>query len=139
MSQIITLKTAPELKALLKRALPGYKKHNVFLSEFSTQHGVNINSYWDGGSKDEFVLFDMEHQTVRPLPTSTHPFFDVAGRGMANQEDNNVAVDHVGNIRLKHLPENWALIQHGWFCGKTATAHIYLNGANMTKFLTAGA
>jgi hypothetical protein len=69
------------------------------------------------------------------LPTSTHPFFDVANRGMANQENPIVATDHVGNITLKVLPEGFALVSAGTFCGKPGTAKIYFNPANLSKYL----
>jgi hypothetical protein len=37
-----------------------------------------------------------------------------------------------------HLPEGFALIEAGTFCGKPATAHIFLNPANITKLLSVG-
>ncbi len=135
MIQTITLKQAPEITSLIRAAFPGYKKHKCFLSEFSQTYGHGINSYWDGGSRDEYAIVEIATGRRRQLPTASHPFFDIAHRGLANSEDNNISIDHVGNITLKHLPEGLALVQAGTFCGKAATAHVFLNSANMTKFL----
>ena len=73
------------------------------------------------------------------MPTSTHPYFDVARYGLANKENEVISVDHVGNIELKILPEGFALVSAGTFCGKPATAHVYLNPANLAKLLPGGA
>jgi hypothetical protein len=73
----------------------------------------------------------------KSLPTRTHPYFDVAVRGLNNTENADIEVDGVGNVTLKRLPEGFALVAAGTFCGKPATAHVYLNSANMAKLLAA--
>ena len=130
----IELKTAPEVKRVITAAFPSYKKHAAFLSAFG-ECGVNINSFWDGGSRSEFAIIELATMARKPLPTRTHPYFEIAARGLTNQEDQNISIDHVGNVTLKRLPEGFALIEAGTFCGKSATAHIYLNPANMAKLL----
>ena len=136
MQDSIELKSNPDVKRLIQAAFPSYKKQRAFVSAFS-EYGVGINSYWDGGSRDYFVIVDLATMTQRPLPTHTHPFFEVTARGLANQENQVVTVDHVGNITLKILPEGFALVRSGIFCGKPGTAHVYLNPANMPKYLPA--
>src|SRR5690348_10600789 len=89
----------------------------------------------DRGMKYAIVKLDTLER--RSLSRQTHPFYDIAAHGMANQENQVFETDHVGNLYLKELPENFALVSTGTFCGKPATAHIYLNTANMTKFLAA--
>jgi len=133
----IELKSAPEVKRLILAAFPSYKKHNAFLSAFNG--GKNINSYWDGGSREEYRIVELSTLQLRPIPTSTHPYFDVARYGLANKENEVISVDHVGNIELKILPEGFALVAAGTFCGKPATAHVYLNPANLAKLLPGGA
>lgn len=130
--ETINLKSAPEVKKVVLTAFPEYKKHNAFLSAF---HPMQINSYWDGGSKDYFAIVELSTMQRKSLPTSTHPYFDVAARGMANQDNGIVESDHVGNITLKILPEGFALVRGGVFCGKTATAHVFLNPDNFAKLL----
>lgn len=133
----VTLKTTPDVAKVVQAAFPGYKKHQASVSAFSEEYGHSINSYWDGGSRDVYVIVELATGRIHPLPTRTHPFFEVTARGLANAEDPDVKVDHVGNITLKHLPEGFALVQGGTFCGKTATAHVILPPANLAKLLPA--
>lgn len=135
----VDLKDCPEVKRVILAAFPSYKKRRAFISEFSDQHGVNINSYWDGGSKSEFALVALATMQRKEMPSQSHPFYDVERAGMANTENQDVAVDHVGNIRLKRLPEGIALVEAGYFCSKAATAHVYFAAANMAKLLPAPA
>lgn len=129
--QTVVLKAAPEVQRVVRAAFPSYKKHNAFLSVFN---GVQVNSYWDGGSKAVFVLVDLATLRHKPLPTSTHPYFDM---NAANGENPDVVVEQ-GCVTLKHLPEGIALVEGGTFCGKLATAHVYLNPNNMSKLLGDG-
>jgi len=137
MMQTIELRTAPEVRRAVVAAFPNYRKHNAFLSVFP-ESGLSVNSYWDGGSKTYYAVIDLVTLKTHSLPTSTHPYFDVAARGLVNAQDADVIVDHVGNITLKHLPEGFAVISAGTFCGKPATAHVYLNPNNLAKLLTGG-
>jgi hypothetical protein len=132
--QTVTLKTAPEVKAVVLAAFPGYRKHNAFLSTFG---GLSINSFWDGGSRTEFAVVELASLQRKSLPTRTHPYFEVAVRGLANTENADVEIDHVGNITLRRLPDGFALVAAGTFCGKAATAHVYLNAANLARLLAA--
>jgi len=136
MFQRFPLKNSPELKQVVCAAFPSYKKHDAYLSAFP-ESGKNINSYWDGGSRDEYAIVELATMKRQPMPTSTHPYFDVARRGMANQSNGVLESDHVGNITLKVLPEGFALVSAGVFCGKSATAHVFLNPANLAKLLPA--
>jgi hypothetical protein len=133
--QTIELKTAPEVKRIVTAAFPGYKKHKAYLSVFYS--GQSINSYWDGGSKDEYAIVDLSSYRRGVLPTSSHPYFDVARNGLADQSNQFVDVDHVGNVHLKVLPEGYALVRAGTFCGRPLTAHVFLSEANIAKLLAA--
>ena len=127
--QNVILKQAPEVMRIIKAAFPGYKKHSAYLSEFG--FGVTINSFWDGGSKAFFVLIDLATLQTKELPTASHPYFDLQS---ASGENQDVIVER-GCVTLKRLPEGIALVEGGTFCGKQATAHVYLNPANLTKML----
>ena len=131
----IELKTAPEVKRVVLAAFPGYRKHNAYLSAFP-ESGMNVNSYWDGGSKDEYAIVDLSTMRMKPMPTSTHPYFDVARYGIQGSNE-LVEVTDRGNITLKQLPENFALVRAGTFCGKQATAHVFFPLANMPNLLEA--
>lgn len=131
----IELKTAPEVKRVVLAAFPSYRKHNAWLSAFP-ESGMNVNSYWDGGSKDEYAIVDLATMRTKPMPSSTHPYFDVARYGIQGSND-LVEVSDRGNITLKQLPENFAIVRAGTFCGKAATAHVFIPAANMPRLLEA--
>jgi hypothetical protein len=135
-SQRVELKNAPEIKRVILAAFPNYRKKTASFSAFS-ESGQNINSYWDGGSRDYYAVVELATMKRGTMPSSSHPYFDVARYGMANKEDGVVKVDHVGNVTLKVLPEGFALVQTGVFCGKEASAHVYFNPANLAKLLPA--
>ena len=130
--ETIELKQHPELKAVILAAFPTYKKHKAFFGVFRSQ---NVNSYWDGGSRDLYGIVNLETLKAVSLPTRSHPYYEVAGRGIGEQRSPAISVDSKGNITLELLPFNHALVNAGTFCGKPATAFVYVNAANMTKFI----
>lgn len=137
MLEPIALKTAPELKRVITAGFPSYKKLRAFLSAFP-ERGMGINSYWDGGSREEFAIVELSTNRRANLPTSTHPYFDVQSRGIRGESE-QIAIDGRGRVTLKNLPEGFALVSCGIFCGKPGTAHVYLNPANLAKMLPAPA
>jgi hypothetical protein len=134
----VNLKQYPELKRVILQGFPGYRKHSAFVHTFGGR--VNISSYWDGGSKDYFSVVELQSGRSHPISGSSHPFYDIARHGMANQQsaDGFVSSDHVGNVYLNELPEGFALVRSGTFRGKPGVATIYFNAADMPKQLTDG-
>lgn len=128
MSTTVALNTNPQLRDIVRAAFPAYRKRDARTDTFSP-NGQNINSYWDGGSRDEYAVVHVPTLRTKPLPTSTHPYFDVAGRGMANNETADVVSDRRGNVTLKRLPPDFVLVRAGTFCGKAATATVYFPDA----------
>jgi hypothetical protein len=137
MSQRIELKTAPEVKRVILAGFPGYRKQDAYLDVFPA-HGVNINSFWDGGSRAEFAVVELATLNRKQLPTQTHPFFDLEARGIRSMQDQFVTVSPVGNVTLKAIPEGFALIEAGTSCGKSATARVLLHPNNFAKALVEG-
>jgi len=133
----ITLRSAPEVKRLILRANPDYRKRQAVVATFPESGGVYVNSYWDGGTKDEFAVVHIETLAMLSLPTSSHPYFDIARHGIQG-ENAAVVVDHYGNVTLKTLPDGYALVRTGWFCGKPSTATVYVLPGNLTPALTGG-
>lgn len=117
--QIIDLKQSLEVKRVVLAADSSYKRHKAYLYTFPTS-GKQINSYWSGGSKSVYTLVDIATRERRDMPSSSHPYFEI---------------DRVGNITLKYIPDGWALVETGYFCGKVSTATIYVNESNLTKLL----
>ena len=133
--QSVTLKDNPEIRRIVNSAAMNYRKQKAYVSEFSGK--VNISSYWDGGSKSYYTIVNLATGLCRNLPTSTHPYFDIAVQGMANQETPDVESDERGNLYLRRLPQGFALVETGIFMGKTAPAHVYLSPEDMPLQLSA--
>lgn len=127
------LSSNPDVQRIIRAAFPSYRKHRAVVEDFP-DHGVNVNSYWDGGSRDEFALVELSTMRTKPLPTSSHPFFDLKGA----TGENEALVATRGNVTLKYIPVGFALVQAGTFCGKPSTATVYVNPANMPRQLTGG-
>ena len=129
----IVLKQNPSIKAVVLAAFPSYRKLKVTFSVFNG--GIHINSYWDGGSKDEYRIVELATIRSHGSPSSSHPYFDVARHGLAYAEDESISVDRVGNVTLKRLPSGFCIVSAGTFCGKPATAHLYVHPDNMPRLL----
>jgi len=128
------LSAVPALKRLVLAAFPEYRRRTVSASTFPEQ-GTQVNSFWDGGSRDQYMLLD-EAGRKRTLPTS-HPYFDVARHGNPAGENELVKIDARGNITLKALPAGCVLVRGGTFCGKPAQAHVYLPAEQEQSLITA--
>lgn len=112
----------PGIGPVAQAAFPSNRKP-IVVCEFAGP--VNVNSYWDGGSKDEYRLVNLETRQVWAVPTS-HPFFDRTESG-----------ERCGNLKLRELPPNTALVTGGTFCGKPATVRVMLRPENLVKMLPA--
>lgn len=126
------------IKRIVSVAFPNYRKRTAWLSTFS-ERGQQINSYWDGGTRDEYAIVRLDDMTRAPMPSVGHPYFEVRGAGIPSGEDQYVSIDRVGNVTLKALPPGFVLVCAGTFCGKPATAKIYVNPADMPRMLPAPA
>ena len=94
----------------------------VSVTEF---HGPkNVNSYWDGGSRNEYALYELHTEKVYRVPTS-HPFFDRKSNGLP-----------CGNLEMRELPPNTVLVQGGVFCGKPSTIVLYFHPDNLNKLIS---
>lgn len=113
----------PEIKRIIEASGVRGKQGDVVVDVF---HGPRtVNSYWDGGSKDEFAIVDLDSGKAWNVPT-THPYFDRRPDG-----------ERCGNLELRELPPNCCLVQGGTFCGKPATYRIHLREENLAKLLPA--
>lgn len=99
-------KTAKALIALCDERCA--RKKHYFLD--TLHYPMDMASYWDGGTRDVYHIVDLKTRRVARLP-SNHPMFE-PGRPYT---------------LARPLPENLIVIQTGVFCGKTATAHIYVH------------
>jgi hypothetical protein len=113
--ETITLKTAPEVSAIIRAADPSYRKQKAAL--YARESLALSGTYWDGGSRNTYTAVDLS--TLRAVAA---PQFDPPQFGG-------------GDTRTVAIPEGIAIVRTGVFCGKTAYAAVYLNPANMARLL----
>ena len=114
----VTLSTAPELRRLIQAAFPDYRKKSAFLSAATD---VTLSgTYWDGGSRNEYAAIDLATGRNAGAPQYDPPQFG------GPRTDPRV-----------QLPVGVAIVRAGTFCGKPATAHVYLHPDNVARLLPA--
>jgi hypothetical protein len=109
-----------ELRPILSATFPRNRK-DVSVKEFIGP--LRCNSYWDGGSKDEYFLCSLADGKRIQFPTS-HPYFDRCSDG-----------DRAGILEVRELPEGTCLVQGGTTMGKPATVTVYFRSENLAKLL----
>ena len=70
---IIKLKDYPVLKAAIKRAFPGYKKHSAILFEAASVEPSG--AYWSGGSISSYHHTDLAGNHLDAIPAPGAPQF----------------------------------------------------------------
>jgi hypothetical protein len=114
---LVKLTDHPEIRRIILAASPTYKKHQASVSAYPT---VRLSgTYWDGGSRSTYVAVRLSDCFSLGAPQFDPPQFG------------GPRVDPVVEV-----PEGVAIVCVGTFCGKTATASVTLNPANMAKLLT---
>lgn len=113
----IALKDYPAIERIVRRAASSYKGRKFYVKEQSAP--MNINSYWDGGSRDYFALVRLSDNAILPIPTS-HPHYDkpLPGAGMYEPR------------------EGFALVENSCSCGKWIGVTVYFHPADMPRQLT---
>jgi hypothetical protein len=112
--QTVTLSGFPEIARLIPRCV-GYKKRKAFIQS-STQKTLS-HTYWDGGSRSSYIVVNIAtgqvlYDTYAGLP----PQF--GGTAPVVEIDNDIAI-----------------IETGVFCGKPATASVFVSPENYNKLL----
>ena len=71
-------KPTPDIKQIVNRCYPNYrgKKLSVQVGEYPP----SMDSYWDSGYRNYFVLYDLATGKTVPMP-SNHPVFEQANKG----------------------------------------------------------
>lgn len=82
----------------------GYRKRTAWVTYADAGRPEVLRSYWDGGSKDQYVAYSADGRDI-PLPVGGAPGFT---------SEPAPWVPNPGDI----------LISYGVSCGKPATAHI---------------
>ena len=112
----VKLTTAPEVKAIVLAAFPSYRKHDAYLSPH-----IEVclsGTYWDGGTRHEYVAVDLASKHSQGAPRYNPPQF--GGPAISPRVE---------------LPVGVAIVAGGVFCGKPATATVYIHPDNLAKLL----
>ena len=102
---VIKRKEYPRIDALLRCAMPEYRKHSVILFDYG--RFTNYGSYWDGGSRTFWATANIDGSGLKTVhgPAAPAPF--------SNAEPVTVTLD-----------DKTVGISAGIFRGKTATVTI---------------
>lgn len=116
--QTIELAKYPDIARVIRAADPSYRKKNAFVS---VREKVSLDgTFWDGGSRSTYTAVNLATFASAGAPHYSPPQF--------------------GGPRVTPevpVPEGFVIVETGIFCGKTATAHVSVNPANVTKLLPA--
>lgn len=106
-------KLSPELETVRRATFPAYNGKKFKLS---TNVPSELNSYWDGGSRDFFAFYDLI--TGRALDVhSNHPMFEGMPRNLAE------------------LPSGVILVMHTISCGHNLGLTFFVRADNLTAYL----
>jgi len=115
---MIRIKTK-EVRQIVDATFPDYRRKEVVIDARETVTFRDLN--WSGGTKVEYracgldgVTNDRRLDMGRPAP------WDNPYEGLT-----------------VNIPLDCAVVQWGYFCGKPSMMYIYVNPANMPKFITA--
>jgi len=118
----LDLKAAPEVLRVIRAVDPSYRKHKAILRVCDS---VTLSgTYWDGGSRScipaQWLIRYYAAVNLSTGRSKGAPQYQFGGPR---------------NAPRVSIPEGLAIVQTGIFCGKTATAFIYLNPANAAKLI----
>ncbi len=106
----------PRVKRVIQDCFPAYRGRKVRLSTYIPKQ---IDSYWDGGSRDYFCWYQPTTRKIFHVH-SNHPFFEANQPRVINEET---------------IPEDVLLVEHSIFCGKDVGITIHVK-PDQTKLLT---
>ena len=120
-TEMITIKInkSPGVKEILNRTFPEYKGRKFKLTNYIPSQ---LNSYWDGGTRHEYVFYNLATKQSHHVATN-HPFFE-----SSNPRDTPA-----------DLPKNVIIVEHHLFCGKDLgiTFHVNIPDEEIPKMLNA--
>lgn len=103
---------------IIKATFPEYKGNTVKLV---SRIPTNLSSYWDGGSRSYYALYDLAESRVFHV-ADNHPAFN---RGAPSE------------LNPAELPPNVVVVEHCIFCGKDMGICIYARPEMLTPLLPA--
>lgn len=113
-SLIVDLKDHPDIQRVIRAASSGYRKHKAILVATT---GIEMNDmYWSGGSRSSYSAVNLKTLAVGSAGQQNPPQFG-------------------GKTPQVAIPEGAVIVKLGTFCGRPATATVFINPANMPPVL----
>lgn len=102
------------IKKIILNTFPNYRGKKI---KISTDIPKNLNSYWQGGSRDRYCFYQLSTGTSYDV-TSNHPVFN------KNNPRN-----------LEKLPTGIVIVRHSIYCGEDMGIFIYANKEDISPLL----
>jgi hypothetical protein len=108
-------KPTPQMKKIIAACYPDWKGRKIYTVVASTYHPAD---FWDEGSRDYSMLWDMKNGRAGHLPgVSTNPFHQEAHKDFT-------------------IPEGTLVVEHGIFMGKNpGTIRIYGSATDLAQIM----
>jgi hypothetical protein len=107
------------VKDIAKTAYPSYNGKKFSVSVFP-EGGMEINSYWGGGSRDYYCLVNLSTRPYRTMPLPSNSAFE-RGKNTVNE--------------ITSLPDYVVLVRHCIFQGKDLGIRIFCSQLHFSQFL----
>jgi hypothetical protein len=117
MQTIHISKPDPFYTAIVAITFPAYNGKKFRLEVHAGDFRMNLNSYWDGGSRNSFRLLELATMKSVGIP------------------QNGTMFDGGRDYRDVLIPAGIAVVVHSVSCGKDAGITIHISEANATKLL----
>ena len=115
---VIKRKEYPRIDALIRRAMPQYRKHSVILFDYG--RFTNYGSYWDGGSRTFWATANIDGSGLKTVNGPAAPaLFSKAEPVTVELDDKTVGIS-TGTFRGKPATVTIVATQKtaNWLLGK---------------------
>jgi hypothetical protein len=109
----------PTIRAIVNATFPGYRRRKVLIRACEEVGLDDLN--WSGGTRSEYRTCTLDGQPVG-----------------SSARYNAMAPWDAGQIEGKQLPipQGFLVVRGGYFCGKESLLSIYVNPADMPRYVT---
>lgn len=106
-----------QIAPLLEVSFPEYAGRKFF-AEFASIYRF-YNTYWDGGTKNEYKVINMDNGETSGIPVTCAPWDIYEGLAVS-------------------IPENIVIVRHSYFCGKDVGITFYAHPSRQQEFQKLG-